>query len=390
MLGTLEPEQKRRWKEYVKPLVHAYNCTRNEVTGYTPYELMFGRSPRLPIDLAFGLPVRDTPSTSHSQYVQNLRSRLEESYLLASKSAAKSAVRNKDRFDRRVRPSLLEAGDRVLVRNVRSRGKHKLKDVWEECVYVVVDQVGDLPVYTVRPETDPSGRTRTLHRDLLLPCGFLPEEPCVSPVAVVSRPRTRSRGKFDGVMDGYRSDEEEGRVPYVSSPQPETFYVTGTRPITPATGNAAMPDSAFLPEGDLPVRGSPEEAVAFEPPSFHGGEQEDVSNASGELEEESGPSESPTDSVQDGHLAGTSPFSAVAEPDLAIAPASVPDSTSEDARLASSGPVQRPTRIRHQPARLQYSALGQPLVSVVQTLLHSLADAFHTPAPSPYGHVDVI
>lgn len=63
MLGTLEPEQTQRWKEYVKPLVHAYNCTRNEVTGYTPYELMFGRSPRLPVDLAVGLPVRYAPPT---------------------------------------------------------------------------------------------------------------------------------------------------------------------------------------------------------------------------------------------------------------------------------------------------------------------------------------
>lgn len=40
MLGTLEPEQKERWKEYVKPLVHAYNCTKSEVTSYTPYELI--------------------------------------------------------------------------------------------------------------------------------------------------------------------------------------------------------------------------------------------------------------------------------------------------------------------------------------------------------------
>ncbi|KAM9741692.1 uncharacterized protein ACNS7B_012695 isoform 1-T1 [Menidia menidia] len=33
MLGTLEMKQKSKWREYVKPLVHAYNCTRNEVTG---------------------------------------------------------------------------------------------------------------------------------------------------------------------------------------------------------------------------------------------------------------------------------------------------------------------------------------------------------------------
>ncbi|KAK7938973.1 hypothetical protein WMY93_002299 [Mugilogobius chulae] len=116
MLGTLQVAQKKKWKEFVKPLVHAYNCTKNEVTGFTPYELMFGRSPRLPVDLAFRLPVKEPQTNSHSQYVANLRSRLEYCYQLASKSAEKSAARNKSRFDRRVTPSCLEAGDRVLVR----------------------------------------------------------------------------------------------------------------------------------------------------------------------------------------------------------------------------------------------------------------------------------
>lgn len=51
MLGTLQSKQKSKWKDHVKPLVHAYNCTRNDTTGYTPYELMFGRSPCLSVDL---------------------------------------------------------------------------------------------------------------------------------------------------------------------------------------------------------------------------------------------------------------------------------------------------------------------------------------------------
>lgn len=69
MLGTLENKNKSHWRDFVKPLVHAYNCTKNDVTGFTPYELMFGRQPRLPVDLAFGLPVREEQRKSHSQYV---------------------------------------------------------------------------------------------------------------------------------------------------------------------------------------------------------------------------------------------------------------------------------------------------------------------------------
>jgi transposase InsO family protein len=55
MLGTLEPDQKKNWKAYVRPLVHAYNCTQHDSTGFPPYYLMFGRNPRLPVDIVFGL-----------------------------------------------------------------------------------------------------------------------------------------------------------------------------------------------------------------------------------------------------------------------------------------------------------------------------------------------
>lgn len=132
---------------------------------------MFGRQPRLPVDLAFGLPA-DTPIKSHSQYVRDLKNRLRKSYEVATKNAGKVAERNKRRFDKRVVASTLEEGDRVLVRNVRLRGKHKLADKWEQDVHVVVRKVHDLPVYTVQTERK-GGPLRTLHRDLLLPCGFL-------------------------------------------------------------------------------------------------------------------------------------------------------------------------------------------------------------------------
>ncbi len=175
MLGTLQEKEKTKWRDHVKPLTHAYNCTRNNATGFSPYELMFGRQPRLPIDIAFGLPVKDSSSISHSQYVKNLKSQLRESYQLATKNAKKVADKNKQRFDVRVRESTLEAGDRVLVRNLRLRQKHKLADRWESKVYIVQKRAGDLPVYVVCPEGQ-DGPTRTLHRDLLLPCGFLSEE----------------------------------------------------------------------------------------------------------------------------------------------------------------------------------------------------------------------
>ena len=51
--------------------------------------------------------------------------------------------------------------------------KHKIAVRWESDIYIVVDQPNpDVPVYVVKKEDD-SGAKRTLHRNLLLPIGFL-------------------------------------------------------------------------------------------------------------------------------------------------------------------------------------------------------------------------
>ena len=55
MLGTLEVEKKQSWSRDISALVHAYNCTKHDSTGFSPYFLMFGREARLPVDLRFGV-----------------------------------------------------------------------------------------------------------------------------------------------------------------------------------------------------------------------------------------------------------------------------------------------------------------------------------------------
>lgn len=246
MLGTLNNKEKSRWKDYVKPLVHAYNCTKSDVTGFTPYELMFGRQPRLPIDLAFGLPV-DGQTESHSKYVQDLKSRLEESYKVATENANKVAGRNKKRYDKHVVNSTIEVGDRVLVKNVRLKGKHKLADKWETEVYVVTKKAGDLPVYTVKPERK-DGPLRTLHRDLLLPCGFLSASAPDTPVErkVMQKPRTRAQCAEESENLSEHSESEYDPVDYYD---PERFTID-TR-ILPTSG--LEPSSSSKHTVNLPV-----------------------------------------------------------------------------------------------------------------------------------------
>ena len=54
MIGTLESRDKAKWQQWVPTLTHAYNCTR-ESTGFSPYYLIYGWLPRLPIDIEYGV-----------------------------------------------------------------------------------------------------------------------------------------------------------------------------------------------------------------------------------------------------------------------------------------------------------------------------------------------
>ena len=70
MLGTLPEEFKVEWTNHVNTLTYAYNWTRSNATGFSPYYLLYGRHPLLPIDIKFGVMTPDLSETVTLKYVK--------------------------------------------------------------------------------------------------------------------------------------------------------------------------------------------------------------------------------------------------------------------------------------------------------------------------------
>lgn len=389
MLGTLEEKDKQHWRDFVKPLVHAYNCTRNDTTGYSPYELMFGRQPTLPVDLILGIDNPNETHQTHSEYVQNLRQRLQESYTLAVENSKKTGERNKLRFDAKVRAAELVEGDRVLIRNVNIRGKHKLADKWEKSIHIVVKRIDGGPLYVVKPERG-SGPHRTLHRDLLLPCGFLPVEktPEQGPRLDKAKKMPLRSGKRrdlqteNDTSEGNLTDEEEETYLFEGPPQFATWgpYVQEIEstlqrqpliPLNPEapefstqhslTSDRMTSDQSVKPP-ELLIETSSDVDQPF--PQSRDHVVVDIPECDISREEERNRNVSPNRKDNDTTLPNQHHdiVSQALEEDLNV----IPESRLSEPRCSH--------RERHQPHKFTYDELGKPPILAICSLIESLQD----------------
>ena len=276
MLGTLSEEEKSDWKSYLGCMTHAYNCTKHASTTYSPYYLMFGRHPRLPIDVEFGLPKSNSgDNSSKSRYVQKLRRRLNYAFQKATKAANQQANKYKSSYDKNIRGPQLQEKDLVLVKIVAHKRRHKLQNKWEPEEYVVVEQpIAGTPVYRVQPVT--GGNIKTLHRNLLLSLGvklepdydsddsILDEDDSSSDELVIledNRNKVSDNGKtvpksqphseesrhveFDSNVDIFSSPEVQSNITD-SKVRPE-LVVEDSTPDLENTGDKVIPEDISLP-----------------------------------------------------------------------------------------------------------------------------------------------
>ena len=116
MLKTLGERNKSSWKDHIQKLVHVYKCMTHYSTSYLPYYLLFGRTPKLPINLIIPSPADDHEQITHSSYISKWKEQLTQAYEIANKQSMQRKSKHVERKNaKRLRASILLPGDRVLV-----------------------------------------------------------------------------------------------------------------------------------------------------------------------------------------------------------------------------------------------------------------------------------
>ncbi|KAL2087303.1 hypothetical protein ACEWY4_018362 [Coilia grayii] len=171
MLRALPLASKQHWAQQIQTMIFAYNAIVHETTGYAPFYLMYGRVPRLPVDMVFRQVLKDPVVSDYNTYAGKLMASLNVAATIAQQHAKKQQQRQADGYNKRARGTHLNVGDRVLLANKAERGKRKLADKWEPTIYTVTDRNPQTHVYKLRDE---SGRTKVVHHNLMLDVSFLP------------------------------------------------------------------------------------------------------------------------------------------------------------------------------------------------------------------------
>ncbi|KAL2098373.1 hypothetical protein ACEWY4_007581 [Coilia grayii] len=130
--------------------------------GYSPYELMFGQKPHLPIDSLLGAPEEEESEDTMDDWVKVHQARLRSIYHSAQQHLEKAAAQ---RIHQQPEPNAvpLPVGS-IVFRLNHVLGRNKIQDTWASTPYQVMRCLDDSGrVYAIRP-INGNGVEKNVHR----------------------------------------------------------------------------------------------------------------------------------------------------------------------------------------------------------------------------------
>ena len=103
MLGTLEEDKKKNWKQFLAPLVHAYNCISMRVQDILHINYF----------LAENLGLKDTPEAdvTYMKYITDLQKNVQEAFEKVQNNADRARQKQKSAYDLKAKAAKLEIGE---------------------------------------------------------------------------------------------------------------------------------------------------------------------------------------------------------------------------------------------------------------------------------------
>jgi len=151
------------WDQWLPYLLFAYREVPQASTGFSPFELLYGRQVRGPLDLLKEQWEGTKDGTcSVVQYVIQMRERLEEMTSLAQENIKKAQQTQKVWYDNKARERSFEPGQRVLL--LLPTSENKLLAKWHG-PYKVVRKTGSVTYEISMPER--GKKKQTFHINLL-------------------------------------------------------------------------------------------------------------------------------------------------------------------------------------------------------------------------------
>ncbi|KAL7868371.1 hypothetical protein SRHO_G00097550 [Serrasalmus rhombeus] len=179
------------WDSYLPQIELAYNSSVHLSTGFSPFFLVHGREPHLPVDIllkcdpALTSPTPGTPAA----YANDLTTRLSQALGAAAQNSAAAKQHQKLQYDKKAVFHPHKAGDLVWLDDPSQR-QNKLAPRWKGPFVILkrMDRGGSLGVtYEITDSKDKHSRRWVVHHNRLKAYkGTLPQEPVHSQEPAVS------------------------------------------------------------------------------------------------------------------------------------------------------------------------------------------------------------
>lgn len=159
MLRRTLKGEKRDWDSMLPYVLFAYREVPQATLGHSPFELLYGRDVRGPLDVLKNEWIQNPEMDKDIlTYIMEVRDRLATAKEIVEENTKATQAKQKEFYDRKARELNLKAGDKVLL--LLPSSTHTFVAQWQG-PYIVTRRVGKVNYEIKMP--DKGGRSQIFH-----------------------------------------------------------------------------------------------------------------------------------------------------------------------------------------------------------------------------------